>query len=64
VLKVKEASSAKDDETGAIDFYYPYFFQSKASSEVRDIFMKSPELKDDFSKIFFKYFQPTTAKKS
>jgi peptidyl-prolyl cis-trans isomerase D len=61
VVKVKEAGSAKDDETGSIDFYYPYFFQSGASSEVRDIFMKSSYLKDDFGKIFFKYFQPAQA---
>jgi peptidyl-prolyl cis-trans isomerase D len=62
VLKVKEASSAKDDETGAIGFYYPYFFQSKVSTEVRDLFMKSPALTDNFTQIFFKYFQPAAAK--
>jgi peptidyl-prolyl cis-trans isomerase D len=61
VLKVKEAGSAKDDETGAISFYYPYFFQTKASSEVRDLFMNSPALKDDFSNVYFKYFKPTSA---
>jgi hypothetical protein len=48
VLKVKEAGVAKDGDTSVIDFYYPYFFQSGASSEVRDLFMKSPELKDNF----------------
>jgi len=63
VLKVKEASSAKDDETSAIDFYYPYFFQSKASTEVRDLFMKSPSLQDNFSTTFFKYFQPASPAK-
>jgi len=63
VLKVKEASVAKDTETSIIDFYYPYFFQSGASGEVRDLFMKSPELKDNFSAIFFKYFQPASAAK-
>jgi peptidyl-prolyl cis-trans isomerase D len=60
VLKVKEAAAAKDDETGAIGFYYPYFFQSGASTEVRDLVMKSKLLKDDFSTVFFKYFQPAT----
>ncbi len=64
VLKVKEASSAKDDETGAIAFYYPYFYQSKGSAEVRDIFIKSPAFKDDFSNIFFKYFQPAATTKT
>jgi hypothetical protein len=64
VLKVKEAGAAKDDDIGAIDFYYPYFFQSGASSEVRDLVMKSPLLKDDFSKVFFKYFMPSDAKSS
>jgi peptidyl-prolyl cis-trans isomerase D len=63
VLKVKEAGVAKADETAPIDFYYPYFFNSGASGEVRDLFMKSPLLKDDFSKVFFKYFQPATAAK-
>jgi hypothetical protein len=63
VLKVKEAGVAKDSETSIIDFYYPYFFQSGASGEVRDLFMKSPELKDNFSAIFFKYFQPASAAK-
>jgi PPIC-type PPIASE domain. len=60
VVKVKEVGAAKDDETAAIDFYYPYFFQSGASTEVRDLVMKAPGLKDDFSKVFFKYFQPST----
>jgi parvulin-like peptidyl-prolyl isomerase len=63
VLKVKEAGVAKDGDTSVIDFYYPYFYQSGASSEVRDLFMKSPELKDNFSNVFFKYFQPQTAAK-
>jgi parvulin-like peptidyl-prolyl isomerase len=63
VLKVKDVGAAKDDETAPIGFYYPYFFQSGASTEVRDLFMKSPQLKDDFGKIFFKYFQPSTAAK-
>jgi peptidyl-prolyl cis-trans isomerase D len=61
VLKVKEASTAKDEETASIDFYYPYFFQSGASAEVRDLFMKSPKLKDNFAKVFFKYFQPASS---
>jgi len=64
VLKVKEAGSAKDDETSAIDFYYPYLYQSSASSEVRNLFLKSPLLQDDFSKIFFKYLQPAAPTKS
>jgi peptidyl-prolyl cis-trans isomerase D len=63
VLKVKEAGQAKDEETASIDFYYPYFFQSKAQAEVRDLFLKSPKLKDDFTKVFFKYFQPAPAAK-
>ncbi len=63
VLKVKEAGVAKDSETGMIDFYYPYLFQSGASTEVRDLFMKSPSLKDNFGDVFFKYFQPKTSAK-
>jgi PPIC-type PPIASE domain. len=65
VAKVKEAAQAKDEATGAIGFYYPYFIQSKVSGEARDMFIKSPKLKDDFAKTFAKYFQPadTSAKK-
>jgi hypothetical protein len=59
VAKLKEAGTAKDEETNAIQSYYPYFFQSGASTEVRDLVMKSPQLKDGFSKVFFKYFQPS-----
>jgi peptidyl-prolyl cis-trans isomerase D len=64
VLKVKEASVAKDEATAPIDFYYPYFFENGASSEIRDMVMKSPLLKDDFSKVFFKYFQPAAPSSS
>jgi hypothetical protein len=62
VMKVKETGSAKDSETGAISFYYPYFFQSKISSEVRDLYIKSPQLKDNFGAVFFRYFQPAAPK--
>ena len=61
-MKVKETGSAKDSETGAISFYYPYFFQSKISSEVRDLYIKSPQLKDNFGAVFFRYFQPAAPK--
>jgi peptidyl-prolyl cis-trans isomerase D len=63
VLKVKDSGVAKDDEISAIDFYYPYLFQSGASGEVRDLFIKSPSLKDNFNTVFFKYFQPSPAAK-
>jgi peptidyl-prolyl cis-trans isomerase D len=63
VLKVKEAGTLKDNETAMIDFYYPYFFQSGASGEIRDLFLKSPKLKDDFQTVFYKYFQPKTPAK-
>jgi len=64
VLKVKEAGSAKDDETGMIDYLYPSFYGMKAQTEAHDLFMKSPLFKDNFSKVFFKYFQPAPAKKN
>jgi hypothetical protein len=64
VLKVKEASASKDDETGMIDYLYPSFFGTKAQTEAHDLFMKSPLLKDNFSRVFFKYFQPAPAKKN
>jgi len=58
VLKGKAAGTLKDDEVAIIDFYYPYFAQSGASSEIRDLFIKSPKLKDDFAEVFGKYFRP------
>ncbi|HTX73491.1 MAG TPA: SurA N-terminal domain-containing protein [Rectinemataceae bacterium] len=58
VLKVKEAGSAPDDSSSAIGLYYPYFFQQKLSTDVADLFMKSPLLKDNFAPVFFKYLQP------
>jgi peptidyl-prolyl cis-trans isomerase D len=58
VLKVKEADAAKDEAMSSIDSFYPYFFQNGASAEIRDLVMKSPLLKDDFSASFTKYFQP------
>ncbi len=64
VLKVKDASLAKDDGLSMIDYLYPSFFGSKVQVEAHDFFMKNPLLKDDFSKVFFKYFQPTPAKKN
>jgi hypothetical protein len=63
VIKAKEVGTAKDEDLSSIGFYYPYFMQSKASTEVRDLFVDSPSLKDNFSSVFFKYFQPTAAKK-
>ena len=64
VLKVKDAESAKDDGLSMIDYLYPSFFGGKVQVEAHDFFMKNPLLKDDFSKVFFKYFQPTPAKKN
>ena len=60
VLKVKEAGSALDDTSSGIELYYPYFFQQKLNTDVADLFMKSPLLKDNFAPVFFKYFQPKT----
>ena len=64
LVKVKEVGTAKDEDLGGIGYYYPYFAETKAQDEVRDLFVDSPALKDNFSPVFFKYFQPTTAKKS
>ncbi|MGO8696052.1 MAG: SurA N-terminal domain-containing protein [Rectinemataceae bacterium] len=59
VLKVKEAGSSLD-ASGGIELYYPYFFQQKLSTDVANLFISSPQLKDNFAPIFFKYFQPRT----
>jgi parvulin-like peptidyl-prolyl isomerase len=57
VLKGKEAGTLKDDEVAMIDYAYPLVFQNGASDELRDLFMKSPKLKDDFGAVFGKFFQ-------
>jgi len=56
VLKVKEAAAAKDEDLGGIDLFYPYYYRSKLTNQVRGLFMESPRLKDNFGKVFFKYF--------
>jgi parvulin-like peptidyl-prolyl isomerase len=61
VFKVKEAGSTLDASSG-IELYYPYFFQQKLNIEVAESFLKSPALTDNFSPIFFKYFQPAQPK--
>ncbi|MBL8968505.1 MAG: SurA N-terminal domain-containing protein [Spirochaetaceae bacterium] len=58
VLKVKEAGAALDEDLSGISLYYPYFYQQKLDGEVREIFLKSPKLKDNFMNVFFKYFSP------
>jgi peptidyl-prolyl cis-trans isomerase D len=63
VLKGKEAGTLKDDQTAMIDYAYPLVFQNGASSEVRDLFMKSPKLKDNFGPVFGKYFVPKSPAK-
>lgn len=57
VFKVKDASSAPDSDTAALALYYPYFYQQKVTGEIGDLFLKSPKLKDNFMKVFFKTFQ-------
>ncbi len=61
VLKVKEAGSAIDDAANGIELYYPYLFQQRLNIEVRDLVMKSPRLKDNFSDTYFKLFKPAQA---
>ena len=36
----------------------------RAQTEARDLFMKSPLLADNFSTVFFRYFQPSPAAKT
>jgi peptidyl-prolyl cis-trans isomerase D len=61
VAKVKEAVEAKAEDVAAIDYIYPYFIQGKVSPQVRELFIKSKKLKDDFSKVFFKYIYNPSA---
>jgi peptidyl-prolyl cis-trans isomerase D len=56
VFKVKDASEAKEEDLAGVDYLYPYYYQGKASPQVRDLFMTSKKLKDDFGKVFFKHF--------
>jgi len=57
VFKVKEAAAASDSETAALSLYYPYFYQQSVTGEIGNLFLKSPKLKDNFMKVFFKTFQ-------
>ena len=51
--------AAKDDgDAASSTSTIPTSSRAGPQAEVRDLFMKSPELKDNFSTIFFKYFQP------
>jgi peptidyl-prolyl cis-trans isomerase D len=64
VLKVKDASPAKDEDLAGVDYLYPYFYQSKFPADVRNLFMTNKKLKDNFSKTFFKYFYNPSATSS
>ncbi len=63
-LKLRETVATKNDESGMIEYIYPSFFATSAQTEARDLFMKGPLLSDNFSKVFFKYFQPAPAAKT
>lgn len=58
VLRVTEVGAALDDTTAIIPIYYPFLFQEKVDAEVRDMFLKSPKLKDEFMNAYLKYFSP------
>jgi parvulin-like peptidyl-prolyl isomerase len=58
VLKVKEAVSTPD--SGMLAFYYPYLMKQKIDEDVKANFLASPKFKDDFSKVYLKYFTPKT----
>ncbi|HOX31929.1 MAG TPA: SurA N-terminal domain-containing protein [Spirochaetales bacterium] len=57
VLRVKEASSLGAESNGA-EIFYPYFVRSKAETEAREAFLKSPLFKDNFSAVYLKNFMP------
>ncbi|HUX39315.1 MAG TPA: SurA N-terminal domain-containing protein, partial [Rectinemataceae bacterium] len=56
VIKVKEAGVSTD--SGLVSVYYPYLVQSLVDNDVRNLFLKSPEFKDNFANVYFKYFSP------
>lgn len=58
VLRVKEVGSALDEDLSSISLYYPFLFQQRLEGDLRDVFMKSPKLKDNFMDTYFKYFSP------
>jgi peptidyl-prolyl cis-trans isomerase D len=57
VFKAKESAPASDAETAGLSLYYPYFYQQNVSSEIGGLFLKSPKLRDNFMKVFYKTFQ-------
>jgi parvulin-like peptidyl-prolyl isomerase len=57
VLRVKEIRSADDSSLELMQYYYPYLASQARQQELYTHYLKSPELKDDFTTAFFKIFQ-------
>jgi hypothetical protein len=56
VVKAKEATQAKDEDLAGVDYLYPYDYYNKLGMQVGNLFMNGKGLKDNFGKVFFKYF--------
>ncbi len=58
VLRVDEERAADDSSLAVIDFYYPYVIGQYADKQLRNHFLGSKKLKDDFYNTFVTYFLP------
>ena len=58
VLNVLEETKPLDEATSIIDFYYPYVISQYADTRVKNYYMSSDKLKDDFYQAFIKYILP------
>lgn len=57
VFRVKNPSEYKEEDSSSmLALYYPYFFQRISQTEIGDIYLKSPKLKDNFVKTFTQTF--------
>jgi hypothetical protein len=56
VIKLKAEVSAKDEDLAGLEYMYGRLYQNQPTKQIRDRFMKSPKLKNEFFNVFFKYF--------
>jgi len=58
VLNVLEETKPLEEATSIIDFYYPYVISQYADTRVKNHYLSSDKLKDDFYLAFIKYILP------
>jgi peptidyl-prolyl cis-trans isomerase D len=64
VFKVLTDKPAEDSIMNMVGMYFPYIMQQSTNETVANYFLRSPQLKDNFSATFFKYLMPPDQKKN